>query len=94
MREAAMWCSPGPQRKLTDGGMSTPRPATFADLNARPISPETDAPGRKKTRKSPAGVSTNQLVFTAHRGTNGDVFRQRYLYTATCDKDPRVGIQA
>ncbi len=31
---------------------------------------------RKGKRKSPAGVSTNQLVFTAYQGTNEDVFPQ------------------
>ena len=50
--------------------------------------------GQEKTRQFPGGVSTNQLVFTVYRGINGDVFPQRYLYTATCDKDPGVGIQA
>jgi len=29
---------------------------------------------RKSSRKSPAGISTNQLVFTAYQGTNEDVF--------------------
>lgn len=28
----------------------------------------------RRKRKSPAGVSTNELVFTAHQGTNEDVF--------------------
>jgi hypothetical protein len=31
---------------------------------------------RKSSRKSPAGISTNQLVFTAYQGTNEDVFPQ------------------
>ncbi len=31
---------------------------------------------RKSSRKSPAGISTNQLIFTAHQGTNEDVFPQ------------------
>jgi hypothetical protein len=30
----------------------------------------------KRKRKSPAGVATNKLVFTAYRGTNEDVFPQ------------------
>jgi len=29
----------------------------------------------KKKRKSPAGISTNNLIFTAHQGTNERVFR-------------------
>jgi hypothetical protein len=29
---------------------------------------------KKSSRKSPAGISTNQLVFTAYQGTNEDVF--------------------
>ncbi len=33
-----------------------------------------DAPTTKTRRKSPAGKPTNELVFTAHRGTNADVF--------------------
>lgn len=35
-----------------------------------------DEPVRKSSRKSPAGISTNQLVFTASQGTNEDVFPQ------------------
>jgi hypothetical protein len=31
---------------------------------------------RKSSRKSPEGVSTNDLVFTAHQGTNDEVFPQ------------------
>ena len=31
---------------------------------------------RKSNRKSPAGVATNQLIFTAYQGTNEDVFPQ------------------
>jgi hypothetical protein len=31
---------------------------------------------KKSSRKSPAGISTNQLIFTAYQGTNEDVFPQ------------------
>jgi hypothetical protein len=30
----------------------------------------------KKKRKSPAGISTNNLIFTAHQGTNEKVFKE------------------
>jgi len=47
------------------------------------ISREMATPPRKK-RKSPAGVSTNNLIFTAHQGTNEKVFKDVVsLYVAT-----------
>jgi DNA methylase len=39
-----------------------------------PISRNTGIP-LKKRRKSPAGISTNNLIFTAHQGTNEGLFR-------------------
>jgi len=48
--------------------------AIFADLNTLPNTPRLDERVKKSSRKSPAGISTNQLVFTAHQGTNEDVF--------------------
>jgi len=39
-----------------------------------PISRATTA-SLKKKRKSPAGISTNNLIFTAHQGTNEKVFK-------------------
>ena len=39
-----------------------------------PISRKREIPLKKK-RKSPAGISTNNLIFTAHQGTNERVFR-------------------
>ena len=48
--------------------------AIFTDLNTVPNSAHTDKGVRKSSRKSPAGMSTNQLVFTAQQGTNEDVF--------------------
>lgn len=33
-------------------------------------------PGRRPKRKSPEGISTNQLVFSAHAGTNDVIFPQ------------------
>lgn len=48
--------------------------AIFADLNRMPNTPQLDEPVRKSSRKSPAGISTNQLAFTAYQGTNEDVF--------------------
>jgi len=50
--------------------------AIFADLNTRPRTSQLGEPVRKSSRKSPAGISTNQLVFTAYQGTNEDVFPQ------------------
>lgn len=50
--------------------------AIFAGLNTIPKAPQLDEPVRKSSRKSPAGISTNQLVFTASQGTNEDVFPQ------------------
>jgi hypothetical protein len=48
-----------------------------------PKAPRSDQAVRKSKRKSPAGVSTNQLVFTAYQGTNEDVFpRVICLYVA------------
>lgn len=48
--------------------------AIFADLDTGPKAPQSDELLRKSSRKSPAGISTNQLVFTAYQGTNEDVF--------------------
>jgi hypothetical protein len=48
--------------------------AIFAGLNTTPSSPRLDERAKKSCRKSPAGISTNQLVFTAYQGTNDDVF--------------------
>jgi len=48
--------------------------AIFAGLNTMPSSPRLGERARKSCRKSPAGISTNQLVFTAYQGTNDDVF--------------------
>jgi hypothetical protein len=48
--------------------------AIFADLNALPSAPRLGQRVKKSSRKSPAGISTNQLVFTAYQGTNEDVF--------------------
>jgi hypothetical protein len=57
--------------------------AIFADLNTIPKTPQLGQPVRKTSRKSPAGISTNQLVFTAYQGTNEDVFpRVISLYVA------------
>jgi hypothetical protein len=39
-----------------------------------PICRKTEVPLKKK-RKSPAGISTNNLIFTAHQGTNERVFK-------------------
>jgi hypothetical protein len=39
-----------------------------------PICRKAEAPLKKK-RKSPAGISTNNLIFTAHQGTNERVFK-------------------
>jgi hypothetical protein len=39
-----------------------------------PISRKAELPLKKK-RKSPAGISTNNLIFTAHQGTNERVFK-------------------
>ena len=50
--------------------------AIFAGLNTIPKAPQLDEPVRKSSRKSPAGISTNQLVFTASQGTIEDVFPQ------------------
>ena len=48
--------------------------AIFADLNTTPSSPRLSKQAKRSCRKSPAGISTNQLVFTAYQGTNDDVF--------------------
>jgi hypothetical protein len=48
--------------------------AIFADLNTLPNTLRSDKRVKKSSRKSPAGISTNQLVFTAYQGTNEDVF--------------------
>jgi hypothetical protein len=48
-----------------------------------PIAHKPTASPRKK-RKSPSGISTNNLIFTAHQGTNEQVFRDVVsLYVAT-----------
>jgi hypothetical protein len=31
----------------------------------------------RSKRKSPAGVATNELIFTAYQGTNDDIFPQQ-----------------
>jgi len=48
----------------------------FADPNTGPCGTGRPKLLRKSSRKSPAGISTNQLIFTAHQGTNEDVFPQ------------------
>jgi hypothetical protein len=50
--------------------------AIFADLNPLPNTGRFEEAVRKSCRKSPAGISTNQLVFSAYQGTNEDVFPQ------------------
>jgi len=50
--------------------------AIFENLNTLPSTPRLGERVRKSSRKSPAGISTNQLVFTAYQGTNEDVFPQ------------------
>ncbi|MGO9270475.1 MAG: DNA methyltransferase [Terriglobia bacterium] len=48
-----------------------------------PNAPRPGKRAKKSSRKSPAGVSTNRLVFTACQGTNDDVFpRVMSLYVA------------
>ena len=48
--------------------------AIFADLNTLPSTPRLGERAKRSRRKSPAGISTNQLVFTAYQGTNEDAF--------------------
>jgi hypothetical protein len=48
--------------------------AIFADSDTLPRIGRWGQRVRKSSRKSPAGISTNQLVFTAYQGTNEDVF--------------------
>jgi len=48
--------------------------AIFADSDTMPRVAPSGERIKKSSRKSPAGISTNQLVFTAHQGTNEDVF--------------------
>ena len=48
--------------------------AFFGNLGTMNPSRPMEKRRRKTNRKSPAGVSTNELVFTAYQGTNEDVF--------------------
>ena len=49
---------------------------------------------KKKARKSPAGISTNELVFSAHVGNNSDLFPQilsLYVPVDSCVADVTYG---
>jgi len=48
--------------------------AIFADSDTLPSIARWGERVKKSSRKSPAGISTNQLVFTAYQGTSEDVF--------------------
>ena len=50
--------------------------AIFGGWSTRPGSDSTTKVAHKSGRKSPAGISTNQLIFSAYQGTNEDVFPQ------------------
>jgi hypothetical protein len=41
-----------------------------------PVNPRHIIPTQRKKRKSPAGISTNKLIFSAHFGNNADQFPQ------------------
>lgn len=56
------------------GGGSPGHPAILAGSDALAAAPRPDAPARKGSRKPPAGIPTNELVFTACQGTSADLF--------------------
>jgi len=69
----AACCSPGTGGALAGGG-SPGHPAILAGSDALAAAPRPDAPARKGSRKPPAGIPTNELVFTACQGTSADLF--------------------
>jgi len=74
--------SPSPARELAGGGNGLPL-AIHAGPDAVPAARRFDEPVIRGTRKRPAGVPTNRLVFTACRGTNAELFpRVMSLYVA------------